>query len=70
MSVKEIEAEILRLSPKEQAYLFEKLAVLLDPDEEDPLTLEELNRRGEELRSGKVKGVTPEEMIAAAKRLL
>jgi len=69
MSVKELEAEILRLPPKEQAYLFERLVEVLDADEE-PLTIEELDRRADDLRSGRVKGVSPEEMLSAAKRLL
>jgi putative addiction module component (TIGR02574 family) len=69
MSVKELEAEILRLPPKEQAYLFDRLAHVLESDEE-PLTIEELDRRAEDLRSGRVKGVSPDEMLSAAKRLL
>jgi putative addiction module component (TIGR02574 family) len=69
MSVKELEAEILRLPPQEQAYLFDRLVDVLEADE-DPLTTEELDRRAEDLRSGRVQGVSPEEMLSAAKRLL
>lgn len=69
MSVKELEAEILRLPPKDQAYLFDKLVHVLEAEEE-PLTVEELDRRVEDLRSGRVKGVSPDEMFSAAKRLL
>ena len=69
MSVKELEAEILRLPPKDQAYLFDKLVHVLEAEEE-PLTVEELDRRAEDLRSGRVQGVSPDEMFSAAKRLL
>ncbi len=69
MSVKELEKEIMRLAPKEQAYLFDKLSHALEADEE-PLTVEELDRRADDLQSGRVQGVSPEEMLASAKRLL
>ncbi len=69
MSVKELEAEILKLAPKDQAYLFDKLVHVLEAEEES-LTIEELDRRSEELRSGRVQGVSPDEMFSAAKRLL
>jgi putative addiction module component (TIGR02574 family) len=69
MSVKEIESEMMRLAPKDQAYLLEKLAQVLE-DEEAPLPMEELDRRAEDLQSGRVKGVSPEEMLASARRLL
>ena len=69
MSVKELEAEIMRLAPKEQAYLFEKLVRVLDAEEE-PLTNEELDRRAEDLRLGRVQGISPEEMLSSARRLL
>ena len=45
MSVKELEAEILRLPPKDQAYLFDKLVHVLEAEEE-PLTVEELRPQG------------------------
>jgi putative addiction module component (TIGR02574 family) len=69
MSVKELEAEIMRLAPKDQAYLFDKLVPALDVEEE-PLTTEELDRRAEDLRTGRVQGVSAEEMMSAARRLL
>jgi putative addiction module component (TIGR02574 family) len=69
MSIKELEAEIMRLAPKDQAYLFEKLSHVLEVDE-DPLTNEELDRRAEDLRSGRVQGIPAEEMMACARRLL
>jgi putative addiction module component (TIGR02574 family) len=42
----------------------------LDKDAEEPLTLKELDRRSEELRSGRVKAVPAEEMIARSRRRL
>ena len=36
MKVKELEAEILRLAPKDQAYLFDKLLHVLDGEEIEP----------------------------------
>lgn len=69
MSIQELEAEIMRLQPHDQAYLFDKLVHVLEADEE-PLTIEELDRRAEDLRTGRVQGVSPEEMLSAARRLL
>ena len=69
MSVKELEAEIMRLAPKDQAYLFEKLIHVLEVDEE-PLTNEELDRRANDLRTGRVQGIPAEEMMSSARRLL
>jgi putative addiction module component (TIGR02574 family) len=69
MSVSELEAEIMRLAPKDQAYLFDKLLHVLDADEE-PLTIDELDRRAADLQSGRVKGISPDEMLSAATRLL
>jgi putative addiction module component (TIGR02574 family) len=69
MSVKELEEEIMRLAPKDQAYLFDKLSRALDADDQ-PLSLEELERRAEDLRSGRVKGVSVDEMLSSAERLL
>jgi putative addiction module component (TIGR02574 family) len=69
MSIQELEAEIMRLEPRHQAYLFEKLVHALDA-EEDSLTTGELDRRAEDLRTGRVQGVSPEEMLSSARRLL
>jgi putative addiction module component (TIGR02574 family) len=69
MSVKELEAEIMRLAPKDQAYLFDKLLHVLEVDE-GPLTNEELDRRADDLRTGRVQGIPAEEMMAAARKLL
>jgi len=69
MSIQELEAEIMRLRPQDQAYLFDKLARALDV-EEGPLTTEELDRRVEDLRTGRVQGVSAEEMMSSARKLL
>ena len=69
MSVKELEAEIMRLAPQDQAYLFDKLVHALEVDE-SPLTLEELDRRAADLQSGHVQGVSVDEMMSDARGLL
>jgi hypothetical protein len=53
MSLKELEAEILRLAPQDQAYLFDRLLHVWEV-EEGPLTNEELDRRADDLRAGRV----------------
>lgn len=45
MSLTEIEAEALKLSPEEQARLLNRLAIALDCAEEPSLTNEELEKR-------------------------
>ena len=69
MSIHELEAEIMRLEPRDQAYLFDKLLHALEAEEE-PLTKEELDRRADDLASGRVQGIPSEEMMASARRLL
>jgi putative addiction module component (TIGR02574 family) len=69
MSIHELEAEIMRLEPRDQAYLFDKLLHALEAEEE-PLTKEELDRRADDLRLGRVQGVSAEEMMSSARRLL
>ena len=69
MSIHELEAEIMRLEPRDQAYLFDKLIHALEAEEE-PLTKEELDRRADDLRSGRVQGISAEEMMSSARRLL
>lgn len=69
MSVKELEAEIMRLTPQDKAYLFDRLLHVLEV-EESPLTNEELDRRADDLRSGRVQGIPAQEMMASAHRLL
>jgi putative addiction module component (TIGR02574 family) len=69
MSVKELEAEIVRLAPKDQAYLFGRLLHVLEINE-GPLTNEELDRRADDLRTGRVQGIPAEEMMSSSRRLL
>ncbi len=69
MSVHELEAAIMRLEPREQSYLFDKLLHALEAEQE-LLTKEELDRRSDDLLSGRVQGVSPEEMMSSARRLL
>jgi putative addiction module component (TIGR02574 family) len=38
--------------------------------DEGPLTNEELDRRADDLRTGRVQGIPAEEMMAAARKLL
>jgi putative addiction module component (TIGR02574 family) len=67
MSLTLLKREALKL-PKAQRL---KLAsVLLDsvPTDEEPLTLEELDCRSDELKSGKVKGIPAEIVHSAARR--
>jgi putative addiction module component (TIGR02574 family) len=69
MSVKELEAEIMRLAPQDKAYLFDKLLHVLEV-EESLLTNEELDRRADDLRVGRVQGIPAEEMMTSARRFL
>ena len=67
MSLTLLKQEALKL-PKAQRL---KLAsVLLDsvPADEEPLTIAELDRRSDEMKSGKVKGIPAEIVHAAARR--
>jgi|HubBroStandDraft_1064217.scaffolds.fasta_scaffold139370_3 putative addiction module component (TIGR02574 family) len=57
MSISDLEAEALKLSPEDQARLLHRLAVALDATEETDLTNEELERRWVDFESGKVPGV-------------
>ena len=69
MSVKELEAEIMRLAPQDKAYLFDKLLHVMEV-EESLLTNEELDRRADDLRVGRVQGIPAEEMMTSARRFL
>jgi putative addiction module component (TIGR02574 family) len=68
MSFAELKSEALRLRPAQRAKLVSALIQTLDKHEQAPLTLEELDRRSDDLRSGRVKGVPAVEMIASARR--
>lgn len=68
MNFAELKARALRLRPAQRAKLVSALIQTLDKHEEKPITVEELDRRAEELSSGRVKGVPAEEMLASARR--
>jgi putative addiction module component (TIGR02574 family) len=68
MSFTELKTEAMRLRPAQRAKLVSALIQTLDRYEEEPITMEQLDRRSEELRSGRVKGVPAEEMLASARR--
>jgi hypothetical protein len=70
MSFTELKTRALRLRPAQRAKLVNVLIRTLDKDDEEPLTMEELDRRSEDLRSGRVKGIPAKEMIASARSLL
>lgn len=70
MSFTELKTRAMRLRPAQRAKLVSVLMETLDADDEAPLTLEELDRRADELRSGSVKGISPEEMIGSARQRL
>jgi hypothetical protein len=70
MSFAELTSQAMRLRPAQRAKLVNVLIQTLDKHEEPRLTLEELDRRSEELSSGRVQGIPAGEMIAAAKSKL
>ena len=65
MSIYELEAEALKLTPQEQAQLLHKLAVSLDAIE-PPLTNEELEKRWSEFEATGEKGIEASELRARA----
>jgi len=67
MKVAEIGEEAMKLDEEERAELAYMILESLDgadPNDSDEDSLTEAIRRGEELRSGKVKGVSAEEFLA------
>jgi hypothetical protein len=68
MSFAELKTRALRLRPAQRAKLINVLIRTLDKDEEEPLTMEELDRRSEDLRRGTVTGIPADEMIASARQ--
>ena len=60
----------LALSDADKCVLFQKLWTQLEGNEPLPPAFVELERRFEDLRSGRVKGVSPKKMLSEAKRLL
>jgi hypothetical protein len=70
VSFTELKAKALRLRPAQRARLANELIRTLDKDEATPPTLLDLDRRAEELRSGRVQGIPANEVIASARRRL
>ena len=77
MTTKEIVAAALKLDRKERAHLASQLIHSLDAEEEnlspeewERLWTEEIDRRMEELRQGKVKAIPGEEVFARARAYL
>ncbi|MEW6037544.1 MAG: addiction module protein [Pseudomonadota bacterium] len=71
-TLEEITREALLLTPAQRAELADFLVESLDltlPDEVQRLWIEEANRRLEEVRSGKVKAIPGEDVLAEARRL-
>ena len=68
MSFTELKTKAMRLRPSQRAKLVSALIETLDKYEEPPITVAELDRRSDDLRSGRVKGVPADEMLASARR--
>lgn len=71
-TLKQIAEEALQLAPAQRAELADFLVASLEstePDEIQRLWLQEANRRLEEVRSGQVRTVPGEEVMAEARRL-
>lgn len=71
-TLEQIAREALLLTPDQRAELADLLVVSLGstpPDEIQRLWIEEANKRLEEVRSGKVKTIPGEDVLAEARRL-
>ncbi len=68
MSFTELKTKAMSLRPAQRAKLVNALIQTLDKHEEEPITIEELDRRSEDLRSGRVKGIPADQMLASARR--
>jgi putative addiction module component (TIGR02574 family) len=68
MSVQEIKEQALKLSAEERELLAQELWDSLDDEPLDPALKAELDRRWEEIQSGKVKTVPHEEVMAEMER--
>ncbi len=58
----------MQLRPAQRARLASALIQTLDKREEKPISIEELDRRSRDLRSGRVKGVSAKDALARARR--
>lgn len=64
MSVQEIKEQALKLPPEDREMLAQELWQSLDDEPLDPEFEAELNRRWEEIESGKVKTIPHEQVMA------
>ena len=72
-SVREIESKALQLPPKERAWLAQRLISSLDSESDrdaEQAWLEEAERRLDELESGKVAGISAEQVFEKARSTL
>ena len=72
-SVREIESKALQLPPKERAWLAQRLISSLDSESDrdaEQAWLEEAERRLDELESGKVAGISAEQVFDKARSTL
>ena len=70
---RKIEAQALRLSPKERARLAQRLIASLDPESDrdaEQAWLKEAERRLDELESDKVAGIPAEQVLEKARSTL
>jgi putative addiction module component (TIGR02574 family) len=71
MTRDELKAEVLSLPPEDREWLIELLVTSLDSEADfTPAQLRELERRGEEMASGKVPGIPAEEFFARVRSRL
>jgi len=71
MSLTLLKREALKLPKAQRLKLASALieSVPIEPEiDEEPLTIEEVDRRAEEMKSGKVKGIPAETVHSAARR--
>lgn len=69
-TLSEITEAALQLSARERAQLMDLLQFSFENDPIDPETLAEVERRMEEIRSGKEKGISLEEFEARGRKLM
>jgi putative addiction module component (TIGR02574 family) len=64
MTREALRAEVLNLPPEDRQWLIDLLVESLDEEFEiEPARLEELERRGEDLASGRISGIPREELF-------
>lgn len=73
LTIEQLVEEAMQLPPRSRAELVEKLVVSLDFPEDDPIQgawASEALRRHEEIRSGKVRPIPGDEVIAEVRRIV